>query len=413
MTSGPHILLLNEFFHPDICASAVVATDHLTKIAKLRPDWKITVLTGNRAWDDPAKVYPAREKYAGLDIVRVVRPAPLRSNLVVRGIAAASLHRRMLAAVKKLGRVDLVIGTTAPPQGGVIAAKIAGKKRCPLIYKVLDLYPDLAVTLGRLRGGSFIHRRWLTHDAAAMRAAAAVVAISTPMIERIAATRGIARDKLHVIHDGYDPTRLRGTGDSPVVVRRRNTFRAEHNPDGKFIVQYAGNMGLSHPFETILAAARTLARTDKDLLFQFIGDGPGRIGLQEGLPKNARLIPFQPAERLGEVLDAADVCLISQHSEMFDQAMPYKVYAILAAGKPTIFVGSERSEIAQWLNEFGAGRMVKQNDAGGLANAIREMKSGARNCQTMGKAARVAFDERFHSLKSARKWVALIERTTG
>ena len=51
-----------------------------------------------------------------------------------------------------------------------------------------------------------------------------------------------------------------------------------------------------------------------------------------------------PAARLGEVLHAADVCLISQHEEMFDLAIPYKIYAILAAGKPAIFLGNPRSD---------------------------------------------------------------------
>ena len=50
MSGARHILFINEFFHPDICASAAVAWDHLVRIARLRPNFKITVIAVN---DDP------------------------------------------------------------------------------------------------------------------------------------------------------------------------------------------------------------------------------------------------------------------------------------------------------------------------------------------------------------------------
>jgi len=125
MHSPARILWLNEFFHPDICASAVVAADHLPKIAALRPDWKITIITGNRGWDDPRKIYPPREEYQGVDILRVDRPAVSRGSLLRRGLGFAAFQRNALRAAASLDRVDLVIGTTAPPQGGTIARRIA------------------------------------------------------------------------------------------------------------------------------------------------------------------------------------------------------------------------------------------------------------------------------------------------
>ena len=396
-----HILFLNEFFHPDICASAVVATDHLTRLAEMEPAWKITVLAGNRAWNDPARIYPPEETYAGLKIIRVNRPA-VRRSLLGRGIGFAILHRNVLRAAKALGPVDLVIGTTAPPQGGILAAKIARAKKCPFIYKVLDLYPDVAVTLARLRERSFIHRRWLRWDTLAMQNAAAVVTISTPISDRIARLRNINPKKLYTIHDGYDPARI--------APPQQNRFRQQHVPEGKFVVQYAGNMGLSHPFETILASAKLLADSQPDILFQFIGDGPNRSQLESGATKNMSRIPFQPAEKLGEVLATADVGLICQEEKMFDQALPYKIYALLAAGKPCIFIGSDQSEIARWLLTAGAGRVISQGDANGLAGAIVDLRQSKQR-DVMAQAARQLFEARFNSIRAAESWRDLIAET--
>jgi colanic acid biosynthesis glycosyl transferase WcaI len=395
-----HVLFINEFFHPDICASAAVAADHLPVIVGLRPDWKVTIIAGDRAWDDPSIIYPAEGEYRGVHIVRVRRPAVSRVNLLRRALGFAAFGRGAVNGAGRMDRVDLVVATTAPPQGADIARKIARRHGCPYIYKVLDLYPDLAATLGRVKAGGFIYRRWLARDTRAMRDAAMVVSIGERMTERIGRTREISLSKLRTVHDGFDPARIDAGG--------HDDFGRQYNPGCRFVVQYAGNMGLSHPFDTILSAARRLAE-DPAVLFQFIGDGPQRRFVQENLPPNAQVIDYQPAERLGEVLSSADLCLISQHDEMFDKALPYKIYAILAAGKPCIFVGNRRSEIAQWLAESGAGVQIDQGATENLARTIGELKSQPDRAKQMGRAARELFDRRFHVTQAAEKWVELIE----
>lgn len=407
MNGARHIVFINEFFHPDICASAVVAADHLPKIARLRPRDRITVITGNRAWNDPSIVYAAEDDYEDVRIVRVERPVVNRTNLLRRALGFAAFQHGALRAARQLDRVDLLIATTAPPQGGGIARKIARRRNCPYIYKVLDLYPDLGVTLGRVSEGSFLHRRWLAADTSAMQEAAHVVGIGRRLVDRIAGTRAVPADRLTVIHDGFDSARLR-TGRRPEAGDSPNAFRHQHNPEGRFVIQYAGNMGLSHPFEAILMACGELA--DDEVLFQFIGDGPQRGRVEDRLPRNGQIMDYQPAHRLGEVLATADLCLISQHEDMFDKALPYKVYAILAAGKPSIFIGSERSEIAGWLTKHEAGICVRQADASALAESIRSMKRDPARLRCMGESARRLFDTSFCSESAAEKWAALIDR---
>lgn len=402
MIPGRTILFLNEFFHPDICASAAVLVDRLPRLARLRPRDRLIVIAGNRSWDDPSVVYPPREDFHGIEVLRVERPAIRRVSLLHRALGFAAFQRGAVRAARTLGRIDLVIGATAPPQGGDIARRIARQQHCPYIYTVLDLYPDLAVTLGRLRGGGFLHRRWLNRDTRAMREAAAVVCIAERMAQRVAATRRLPPHLLRTIHDGFDPARLAFNG--------LNEFRRLHNPDGRFVAQYAGNMGLSHPFETILAAARRLAN-DSGIRFQFVGDGPQRATIQADLPPNAEWIGYQPAARLGQILDTADVGLISQHDAMFDQALPYKVYALLAVGKPCLFVGHRQSEIVEWLEQSGAGLHVKHGEPQCLAEAILTLRDSPNRVAAMSAAARNLFAARFHADATAAAWLDLIEHT--
>src|SRR5438552_8521379 len=110
---GLHLLVLNEFFWPDVCASSAVLTDHLPRIAALRPAWRITVLTGNRAWDRPDIRWPDREQWGAIEIVRVPRPASGRS-LIKRAIGFAGFHLGVMRAGRRLPRPDVIMASTAP-----------------------------------------------------------------------------------------------------------------------------------------------------------------------------------------------------------------------------------------------------------------------------------------------------------
>ncbi len=400
MSDQKHVVFVNEFFHPDICASAVVAEDHLTKLGRLRPEWRITVIAGNRAWDDPSIAYPHESEHDGLRVLRAARPAVSRTSLLRRALGFAAFGRNAVRAARSLGRIDLVMGTTAPPQGGTIARKIARQHGCPYIYKILDLYPELAAALGRTREGSFVHRRWLASDTRTMREAAAVVCVSEAMAERVTASRAVARDTVLAIHDGFDDARL--------AVNGQNHFQREHNPDGRFVVQYAGNMGLSHPLTTVLDAARLL-RDQGEILFQFVGDGPERRRVEADAPPQVRWVGYQPADRLGQVLATADIALISQHDEMFDKALPYKVYATLAAGKPIIFLGSRRSEITTWLEEARCGMRIDHVRADELLKAILRLRDDEAGRREMGKKGRGLYEAKFRSQDAVGKWAALLE----
>lgn len=400
MSSTRHILFVTEFFHPDLCASAVVATDHLTKIAAARPDWRITVITSQRAWNSPHTLYPLFEDWAGLKILRVRRPAVSRTSLLRRGWGFVEFGYQAVRAARALPQVDLVIATTAPPQGAAIARRIAKKRRCPYIYEVLDLYPDCAAALRRIKPDGLVERAWRRFDRKLMRGASRVVTISDPITQRLAETRGIPGDCLLTIHDGFDPTRL--------VPFERNTFKETYNPAGRFVVQYAGNMGLSHPFESIVAATRLLL-DDPTILMMFIGEGPQRAVIRAGLAADGLVIDYQPPEVLSQILATADVCLISQHADMYDKALPYKIYAILAAGRPSIFLGDARSEIAQWLTQSGAGVHIDQGKPEALVALIRELKNDPQRRETMSRAARALFDQNFNSIRAAKKWIAAID----
>lgn len=435
-----HLCFINEFFWPDVCASSAVLTDHLPRIRGLRPQWRITVIAGNRAWDRPDVTWPARESWRGIDIIRVPR-AVVGRGLWARGRGFLDFHRGVASAARHLDRPDVIVASTAPPLGGRLGAKLAGQFGSAHIYKALDLYPECAEALGVIRPGGLTARVWRRIDAAAMRRSAAVVGISRGIVGRIEQTRGLPAGRVRLIHDGFDPDRVR------YVPREQNRFMAERGLSGRFVVQYAGNMGRSHPMKPILEAA-TLLRGDARMLFQFIGVGPGRAEVQAAIEELGRagrqtqpiarghrvgsadpafetdstcendssplieLLDYQPADRLAEVLSAADIAIISQAAGMAELSLPYKLYGILAAARPFVFIGPAESEIVDLCRETACGAHVSPGDSAGLARTIAGLREDEVLRAEMGRRGRALFESRFSSAVAAEQWVELIESLT-
>src|SRR4051812_22792564 len=79
------------------------------------------------------------------------------------------------------------------------------------------------------------------------------------------------------------------------------------------VVLYSGSMGQKQGLEILVDVANAL-EDYKDLWFVFCGEGPSREALEQGtnhLPQ-VRFLPVQPAERLNDLLNLADIHVLPQ-----------------------------------------------------------------------------------------------------
>jgi glycosyltransferase involved in cell wall biosynthesis len=67
----------------------------------------------------------------------------------------------------------------------------------------------------------------------------------------------------------------------------------------------------------------------------------------------------------------------------------------MAAGRPLLFVGDHRSDIARIIIENRCGAVVPSGDSKGLVEVITEWYSQRSQVEELGSAARTLFEERF------------------
>jgi glycosyltransferase involved in cell wall biosynthesis len=220
----------------------------------------------------------------------------------------------------------------------------------------------------------------------------------------------VAPDKLRLMPN-WSPV------DFPVRMAAEDTRLCRRNGwQGKFIVQYSGNMGLWHDLQTIVEAAAIL-RDHQDICFLLIGDGLRRAEA-EALAGQLSLtniiwMPLQPWEELGDSLSCCHAAIISQRADLEGVAVPSKLYGIMASGRAILAQVPEESEVALVVRECSCGIVIPPGDAPALAAAIQRLKVDHQATNLMGLNAAEASAVQFTQEAAVNRFEYAVMGITG
>jgi hypothetical protein len=370
------ILLLNQAFYPDVVSTA----QHLSDLASALTErgHAVTVIAGRRAYDDPEKLFPARETWRGVRIFRVFSTCFGKRARWRRATDFASFILSCCARLAFLPRHDVVVALTTPPLISFIGAWRAKLWRARFCYWVMDLNPDEAVAAGWLRADSFAGRMLEQMSRFSLRRADRIIALDCFMRDRIMA-KGIAPEKIVVIPPWSqdDHVRFDAVG--------REQFRMAHGLQNKFVVMYSGNHSPVHPMDTLMQAAERL-KGDPAIAFCFIGGGSEFKHVQRWVEaRNAErqapvlCLPYQPRVQLSASLSAADAHVVVMGDAMLGLVHPCKIYNILSVGAPVVYIGPRPSHVTEILDRLGGeypSLRVAHGEADILADQIQAWRQG-------------------------------------
>jgi colanic acid biosynthesis glycosyl transferase WcaI len=185
--------------------------------------------------------------------------------------------------------------------------------------------------------------------------------------------------------------------DELPVLPRDNAWASEHGLEGKAVFLYSGTLGFKHDPSLLLELARWAG--GRDALALVVSEGPGADWLAERATSEdgLRLLPYQPYERLPEVLASADVLVAVLEPEAGRFSVPSKVLTYLCAGRPLLATLPADNLAARVIERSGGGIVVPPREIQALVRAAEGLLADPGLRAELGRAAR-AYAERTFDL---------------
>lgn len=385
------LLLINQAFvsphepghtrHFELAQFLSSKGDELTIIAS-----DINYQTGKRVIEH--KGIFAQQEIEGIRILRAyVLPVHHRS-FAWRILAFFSFMLTSLLTSFRVGHIDAVIATSPPIFQAFSAWLVSFVRRKPLIFEVRDLWPEFAIDMGVLKNKTLI--RLSRRLERFLYARARFIWVNSPAYVEYLKSVGVPEAKIQFIAYGADTQMFNPEVDGSAI-------RHELGFEGKFVVMYAGAIGLANDIDTLLRAANRL-RDYPDIQFVLFGDGKERARLEKEIEregsKNVLFAGSRPKEQMPQVIASSDVCLaILQDIKMFRTTYPNKVFDYMAGGRPTILVID--GVIREVIETAAAGVFVPPGDDEALAAAILRLYQNQATTANFGANARTYVVEHF------------------
>lgn len=409
--SGHTTWVISELYYPEGASTGRI----LTAIAEdlSQKGRTVKVLCAKPTYDSLGQKVVSRETHNGVEIRRCPSTSLDRHKLPFRAINFLTFCiSTFFIALSSFKKGDTVLVVTNPPVLPFIVRAAAGLKGARTVLLIHDIYPealDRAGILSETKGSfRFLDKRFSKMISKMDRA----IVLGRDAKELI--IQKLNRWNLPVLPIDIVPN----YADINEVLpgeRSDNPLIMELGWQDKFILQYAGNMGRTHGFSTVVETLEAM-KEDPTVQFHFIGSGAMKKKLEEevlarGLT-NTCVSGYRPKEQLNDSLGACDAALITFSPRMWGVSIPSRMYNVMSAGRPIVGSCEPDSEMGLVIREHKIGWIAEPGSTESLISAIkaaqntsieerREMGLRARKAAVEIYSDRHTFDQMHDSLSAA------------
>jgi colanic acid biosynthesis glycosyl transferase WcaI len=358
------LLVVSQYFWPenfrinDLVAD-MVGRGHEVTVLTGQPNYPSGQFFPGYGW-----ARPYTEGYQGARVVRV--------PLVPRGSAGAirlALNYISFAVFGALGvwlrlrgKFDAVFVFEVSPVTVGIPAIVASRRfKAPILFWVLDLWPESLTAAGGVRSPSVLRAvdrlvKWIYRNC------------SRVLVQSRAFVPEIARHGVPDSNILYFPS----WGESLFQPLQQADYTLLPPLREGFKVFFAGNIGEAQDLPAVLKAAELL-RDRTDIHWLIVGDGRMAAWAKEEVQRRGlsqvHFLGWHPLELMPHFYAAADALLLPLKREpIFALTIPGKLQSYLACARPILaMLDGEGARIVQ---ESGAGFTCPAGDADGLAAQV-------------------------------------------
>jgi glycosyltransferase involved in cell wall biosynthesis len=380
--------IVSELFYPEEVSTGYV----MTKIAeKLNETEEVGVICGPTNYQSGIFKAP----YEISDKIKIKRISLMRLNknkLFFRLLGFFLLSIGIgYKIIKNIRRNDSVILVTNPPTITLlvpILKKIIGFKLTIIVH---DVFPENLASAGILKKNSFAYTTLRSLFNRSYNSADRLIVVGQDMKE-IFKNKVRPDMPIEVITNWAD--------HEEVVPLPRMDLSEYYSKDlsEKIVVGFMGNIGRVQGLENLFGILKDMGPTH----FEIAITGDGAVKNKLMLLKETYCIDCvsfydsKPRSQQQLFLNACDIGLVSLSPGMFGLGVPSKVYNLLAAGKPLLYLGDENSEISRYVKENNVGWVFSWNEEEAIKNFLQQLNTGMKDLiKEKGRSARSLVESRF------------------
>lgn len=246
---------------------------------------------------------------------------------------------------------------------------------------IFDVYPDAITDLGILKKKSFIIKIWKKANQRVYSRAENVFTITEGMKESLMSY--VRNKNIKVVPLWADNEFLSR------ISREENIFIKSHSLEGKFVVLYSGNIGISNDVEVLAEVAKLI--NNENVIFMIIGGGARKKHLEEKVEneslKNIIILPWQDVEYLPYTLSAANIGVVTLGKGASKLAVPSKIFSLLSVGVPIMGIAAQDSDLNNFIEAINTGKCFLPEDIEGMAQYIMRLADNPKQCEDLSNNA--------------------------
>lgn len=304
------------------------------------------------------------ETWNGIKVIRaplVPRGKSSGARLFINFISFAffSAWRALFLKVKP----DVIfVYEPSPISIGVPAIVFKKRTKAKIVFWVQDLWPHVLSVSGGIKNKSVMNNadkftRWVYRHCDK-------ILVQSKAFTEYLLQQDVAEDKIVYYPNSTEPfyKPMQRQADY------KQYFAAKHN------LIFAGNIGESQAFDTLLKAAVLVKEKNKDICWVILGQGRmkdyvSKKVVEYGLEDNFKLIGSFPPTEMPCFFAYADALILSLKKDfIISLTIPSKLQSYMACGKPII--GCLEGEGAKIINEAQCGLVAQGEDENSLCEQI-------------------------------------------
>jgi glycosyltransferase involved in cell wall biosynthesis len=282
----------------------------------------------------------------------------------------------------------ILVYEPSPITVGIPAIVMKWRKKADVYFWVQDLWPQSVSAAGGINNDTVLIlldkvTRWIYKKSDK-------ILIQSEGFRKILHKQGVNDNKIL-----YYPNSV----ESLFQVRLPKTEILNKLPMG-FKIMFAGNIGESQDFETIVETAKIIKAINPEIKWVILGDGRKKSFVEEKieefqLEKQVFLLGSYPVQSMPDFFACADCLLVSlKRDDIFSVTIPSKIQSYLACGKPIL--ASLDGEGGRIVEEAGAGLVSEAESPQQLAEQVLNLFGKSKeDREVMGIKARNYFEANF------------------